>query len=229
MSEQEKKKDIFRVVLGALAIWRYPWWAILLIVLFGGGGGVFYTFYDWTKTPSSTTAKEYEVPPNFSLQVRAVFTPPFPVELPTGLYVEIKNTTKWSVPNLRAMLDTIAAKIESCEIKTSTDQSALSLETTGSIVSVNVGKMLPGDRLEIYCLADDIRRVTVSINAVGENGRSVASQQSTFTRSSAIQPESRGPTFWGFLKFLLAMFLVGLTACTIYVLIRIAGRIGEYL
>ncbi len=226
MSEQEKKKGIFHLVLGALAIWRYPWWAILLIVLFGAGG-VFYTFYDWTKTPSSTTAKEYEVPPNFSLQVRAVFTPPFPVELPTGLYVEIKNTTKWSVPNLRVVLDTTAARIQSCEIKTAADQSASSTKSTDSTVSVSVYKLLPGDRLEIYCLTDDIRKVTVSMNAIGETGLSLVSQQNTFRRSSTIQSESYGPTFWGFLKFLFGALLLGLTACIIYVLAMIAGRIGE--
>jgi len=75
-------------------------------------------------------------------------------------------------------------------LKTSAKLSSPAQNAAEAIYVADLARLLPGERLQVYCLADNPQPVSVTLNSSDENGKSLASVQESFVRSMTTEEQS---------------------------------------
>lgn len=204
---------------------KLPPWAVLLVILFGSGG-IYYAVRDYENRQKPAERRIYEGGPSLPVNISALFFPPVSTSLASGIYVEVENTSNWTIPNLKAVLESENAKIQSCEFKTAAKLSSPAQETNDTTYVMSIATLLPGERLQLYCLADNPQQVSVALNSVDNAGKDIAYAKDSFIRSTAASEQSG---FIDFLEVIAAFLIIAVAACVIYVIVGLTEKCARKL
>jgi hypothetical protein len=210
--------------VAALFHGRFPTWAVWLLVLFGSGG-VFYTAYDYIKKQHPASNPVYDGPPSLPVSIDASFFPNYQTGIPAGVSVEITNYGRSTIPNLKLALDSGSASLQSCETRTSDNLLSAPEKTSDSIFVANLRRLLPNERVQIYCLAESPHQIGLTLNSVDSEGRSLGSFSESLARSAGTMDSG----FETFLWILAGTILSAAGLSVIYIIFGIAGRLVAWL
>jgi hypothetical protein len=210
--------------VAALFHGKLPPWAILVLVLFGGGG-VFYAGYDFLRRQPAKTRSVYDGAPALPVEMEASFFPNYATTMPAGVIVEVVDTGTATLPNLKLTLDSGNARLESCEVRTVDKLVAEPVKTeTGNFI-VTMAQLLPNERIQIYCLADNPQKISITLNATDSEGKTLGSATDTFARSTEVQ----GSSLRSFLTIVVDVILAAAGLSLIYLLFGFVGRLAAWL
>jgi hypothetical protein len=217
-------RTIFHRIWGI--VWGYgklPPWAVLLVILFGGSTMQCATTRIGKNQPSDGSMK---VVRRCQSILAPLFFPPVSTSLASGIYVEVENTSNWTIPNLKAVLESENAKIQSCEFKTAAKLSSPAQETNDTTYVMSIATLLPGERLQLYCLTDNPQQVSVALNSVDNAGKDIAYAKDSFIRSTAASEQSG---FIDFLEVIAAFLIIAVAACVIYMIVGLTEKCAQKL
>ncbi len=210
--------------IAALFRGRFPTWAVMLLVLFGGGG-IFYAAHDFLKKQQSRPPSVYDGAPALPVSIEASFFPNYATTMLAGVSVEVTDSGNVTLPNLKLVFDAGNARLESCEVRAADKILSSPVRIAESIYVVKLQELLPNERIQLYCLANNPQKVLVTMNVTDLNGKSLGFAEQTFERSS----EKQGSGFYAFIDVIGGIILVALAGCIIYLLFGVAGRLAAWL
>jgi hypothetical protein len=211
--------------VAALFHGRLPVWAILILVVFGVGG-VFYAAHDFLEKQQSKPSHVPQSVTALPVLVEASFLPSFATSMPVAVVVQITDTGPATLLNVKMVFDFENARLQSCEVRASGVSSPESANPERAIYVLNVPRLLPNEKVQLYCLAENPQKVSVLMNTADAEGRSSGFESRVFTRASSDAGESG---FHDFIEILVGIILVFLAGCIIFILVGLSGRLAARL